>query len=233
MSLLFVALGFFITEKNAKNLLAGYNTMSKADREKFDIKSYLSFFKKFHIFLGVSFLVISLGLIYFVSEKVGILFFAAYPILAYIYFGIVSRKNFKSLNAKKNTWATLILIGVLLFVVVIFVDGLRENKLIFDEKEVEITGSYGETLEKSGIKNVELVEELPKISRRTNGFAVGSTRKGYFKTKDGEIIKLFLNSKQKPIVLITLKNGKKIYYSLENGKNKELANKLKEELKLE
>jgi hypothetical protein len=36
-SLLFVAIGFIVDEKNAKYLLSGYNTMNEEDRQKVDI----------------------------------------------------------------------------------------------------------------------------------------------------------------------------------------------------
>ena len=40
-------IGNYINKENAKILLAGYNTMSKVEREKFDIDEYLEFFKPF------------------------------------------------------------------------------------------------------------------------------------------------------------------------------------------
>ena len=43
----------FINENNAKTWLSGYNTMSKAEQEKFDLKGYLGFFKSFLYNLGV------------------------------------------------------------------------------------------------------------------------------------------------------------------------------------
>ena len=36
-----------INESNADMLLAGYNTMSKKEKESFDLKNYLIFFKNF------------------------------------------------------------------------------------------------------------------------------------------------------------------------------------------
>ena len=45
-SLSYVGIAFLVNENNAKYLLSGYNTMSKPENEKFDINSYLIFFKK-------------------------------------------------------------------------------------------------------------------------------------------------------------------------------------------
>ena len=86
MSLFFVALGFIVTENNAKYLLAGYNTMNEEDRSKINIKVYLKFFRKFHIFLGVSFLLIGLIAYSLFNEMTAGVTLSLYPILAYVYF---------------------------------------------------------------------------------------------------------------------------------------------------
>ena len=85
VSLLFLIIAFAVTEKNAKYLLAGYNTMSNEDRSKMDLKSYLTYFRKFHVFLSLSFL--SIGLVLnLISENAAGVFFGVYPVLGYIYF---------------------------------------------------------------------------------------------------------------------------------------------------
>lgn len=98
ISLLFLAIGFILTKNNAKYLLAGYNTMSEEKRRQLDIQPFLLYFRKFHIFLGLSFFIISSILIYVVSEKAGGLFISIYPILAYLYFFWSSAKYTKGIN---------------------------------------------------------------------------------------------------------------------------------------
>lgn len=51
--LIYVYAASFINESNAKTWLSGYNTMSKAEQEKFDLKGYLKFIKFFFYNLGV------------------------------------------------------------------------------------------------------------------------------------------------------------------------------------
>jgi hypothetical protein len=41
--------------------------MSEQERQKFDIKSYIAYFKKFHIFLGISLFIIGSILYYFIN----------------------------------------------------------------------------------------------------------------------------------------------------------------------
>lgn len=227
MSLLFVAIAFIVTENNAKYLLSGYNTMSEEERKKVNIKEYIPYFKKFHIFLGVSFLVLGLALTYFIDEIAGGIFIMVYPILAYIYFIVTSSKYSKGLSTKWNKAGIIILIGALIFVIGLLGYGFKENRLSFNPDIVEFEGSYGETLNRSEIKSIELVDQLPKISSKTNGFALGTISKGYFKLENGEVIKLILNSDSKPYILFTKLNGQKIYYSAKRKSNREVMDAIK------
>ena len=45
----FIGCAYMVNENNADMLLAGYNTMSKKEKESFDLKNYLIFFKNFFI----------------------------------------------------------------------------------------------------------------------------------------------------------------------------------------
>jgi predicted aspartyl protease len=67
---------------------------------------------------------------------------------------------------------------------------------------------------------------LPKITLKTNGFALGTIKKGYFKIDNGEIVKIILNSDNKPLILFTKTDGKKIYYSAKDKSNKEVVNEV-------
>ena len=86
LSLVFIGVGYLITEQNAAYLLSGYNTMSKEKQEQVDLKELLRFSKKFHISLGVSQAVNGFSL-YFSGYDEGLnLLLSTYAIVAYIYF---------------------------------------------------------------------------------------------------------------------------------------------------
>lgn len=229
MSLLFVAIGFIVTENNAKYLLSGYNTMSEEARKKVDIKSYIPYFRKFHIVLGISFLVLGYGINIINKNGAGI-FLAVYPILAYIYFAITSSKFSEGLKRKSNKIGLFVLSGALIFVVGLLAYGFKENKILFDSQKILLKGTYGEVLQTDQIKSIEIVNELPNITLKTNGFALGEIRKGYFKTESGDVVKLILNSAQKPYILFTKSDGKKIYYSAKEKSNEEILNEIKKTL---
>src|SRR5690606_40358262 len=163
IGLLFIAMAFLVTENNSKYLLSGYNTMSEAERKKVDIKSYIPYFKKFHLFLGISFMVISLLLHYAIGEGASGVFIGVYPILAYIYF---MRESNKYWQGSSNTWNKIglyVLIGSLILVIGLLAMGFKENRLVIGTDKMEFQGSYGEMLGWSDIKSVDIINELPRI----------------------------------------------------------------------
>jgi hypothetical protein len=229
MGALFVAIGFIVTENNAKYLLSGYNTMKPEERKKVDMKAYIPFFRKFHVFLGLSFIALGAVLNYLISELAAGIFLATYPLLAYLWF-VWQSKNYSENQARKQWIGIAILMGALLFVAILLTISLKENPLTVDSGKVIIEGSYGEEIPATDIDSIVLIGNLPEISIRTNGFAMGSVRKGYFKTSSGGIVKLLINAEQKSNIFIRLKSGKKIYYSAKNTPNQTVYNDLKAKL---
>ncbi|MFA7274198.1 MAG: DUF3784 domain-containing protein [Crocinitomicaceae bacterium] len=230
MSLLFIVIGYLVTENNAQYLLSGYNTMSKEERENFDIASYIPYFRRFHLVLGISFFTIGSILTYFGAENTAGIFLIVYPILAYVYFIVSGSKYTKEISKKSSKVGVAILLITLFFVLGLLGFGFKENTLKIESENIEFQGSYGEKLLKSTILSVELVHKLPKITLKTNGFALGTIKKGYFKTNEGEIVKLILNADQSPLLLFTKTNGQKIYFTAKEKSSFEVMDELEKKL---
>ncbi|WMW78678.1 DUF3784 domain-containing protein [Flavobacterium sp. 20NA77.7] len=234
ISILLTGIGFLVTEENASYLLSGYNTMSEEERKQFDIRGYIPFFKKFHIFLGTSLCSIGLVIYYFIDADISGLFMGIYPILAYTYFIWISNKKYShSTSTKQRILLYAVMTGLLALIIGIlygFQETLKENELHTSATKIELTGSYGATLQKQDILAVYLVNELPPMAHKTNGFALETVKKGYFRTQIGEKVKLLLNSNQKPILLIETKDHEKIYYSAKTKSNRILYQTLKKAL---
>ncbi|ALJ04989.1 hypothetical protein APS56_07565 [Pseudalgibacter alginicilyticus] len=118
VSLIFIVVAYAVTENNASQILSGYNTMSKEEQKKFDIKAYIPFFKKFHIILGLTCMFGGLLLFYFISKKAAILFISLYPIVAYIYFIQKSNIFYKKQVKQTNKWIQLFMIAILVFIII-------------------------------------------------------------------------------------------------------------------
>ena len=70
-----------VNENNAKTWLSGYNTMSKAEQEKFDLKGYLGFLKSFFFNLGVYGTLIYFTLLIITDEQFAIWVWIAIQLL--------------------------------------------------------------------------------------------------------------------------------------------------------
>ncbi len=210
---LFILLAFVLTKNNAKYLLAGYNTASQEERDAFDLDGFIPFFKRFHIFLGLSFITLGCFAYFLLGGDAAGGFLGVYPILAYIYF-IWKAQKFgnpnKSINSKIGIFVLLI---TLVFVVGLLMMGMKENRMVIGSMDIEITGMYGDEWTRDEIESIRLIEDLPSISSRLNGFALERTSKGWFKTAEGEKVKLILNTKTPPYIELTFSDGSRVFYA--------------------
>ena len=95
MSLTYLLIGFGMNKVNAEYLLAGYNTMTPEQKQKFNIEKYLEFlnpfFKKLCLYPPLSF-----GLMYILFEgEQLILIWSLLQVLPFVWFTTKSLK-FKS-----------------------------------------------------------------------------------------------------------------------------------------
>lgn len=120
LSAVIIAIGLIVTVENAKYLLSGYNTMTDAERENIDIKSYIAYFRKFHLFLGISLFLGASVLLYFMDKDWSELFLGTYPILAYLYFIWKVRQFSKKVTIKQKllTYLAMLIMALLLVVMV-------------------------------------------------------------------------------------------------------------------
>lgn len=213
LSIIFLGIGFAINKRNAGYLLAGYNTLSDDEKERIDLDAYLITFKKFHFFLGSTSLIFGLAFYYIFGEDFTGLFIALYPILAYTALLLRGRIFFKSPLRKL---AISMLLFSLFIVVVLFRAGQKETQIIFHEKEIQITGIYGESIKNTDLEYVELVQDLPNIKLRVNGFSLSTIKKGVFKTSKNKKVKLFIQNSNGPYIKISKKQDKELYFNSKN-----------------
>lgn len=200
LGLLFLGIGFTLTEKNAPYLLSGYNTMSKEEQAEFDLETYVPAVRKFHFFLGLSTLVVGLGLHFWVSKNVGLTFAAIYPILAYIFF-IAWSKKFESKSRRRlNNLGVIALVLTGIGISFIFFRSFQETKIHIENTGVKFVGMYGEMIDFQDISKVESLQKLPKITAKLHGTAMEGIYKGKFNTSDEGIVKLLINNTENKVV---------------------------------
>jgi hypothetical protein len=226
ISVIFAVVGFTVTGKNAKYLLSGYNMMSEEQRSAVDIGGYLHFFKRFHFLLAGSLFILVMTVEWISPNLAGIML-GVYPLLGYCYFIMKSSSYFP--DSKGQNISRVLGVGILMVTMAgvgyLFVIGYKDSSILLVGNKLEITGMYGEKIEKAKVINAKLVSELPEITMKSNGFAAGDFRKGYFRTKDRKKIKLFVNKKQNPLLLLNTTEGE-IYFSSSGMTSEDLLLKI-------
>ena len=93
--LIFIAVALGINKNNAKYLLSGYNTMSKKEKDKFDLVNYLVIFKKLFLILAATSTVVFIFLINLLNSKIAVIFYSSYIIIMLIWM-VFNGNNFKN-----------------------------------------------------------------------------------------------------------------------------------------
>lgn len=227
--MIFIGISFLINQNNAKDLLSGYNTMSDVEKQNFDIATYVPYFKKFNLFLGLSLFSISIFMFYLVNSDWSGIFMGTYPIICYTYFIWKSNQFYLQKTKKQNIITSILIIcmitilGLILFE---FNNTLKDNEIKIGNNKLEITGDYGGEIDLKNIESITLENKIPEIRSKTNGAALEIIKKGYFITKENQNVKLLINSNKKPIILIKTKDKNKIFYSAKEKSNVKIYNEI-------
>ena len=233
LGILFISLGFIVTEANAGTLLSGYNTMSREDKAKFPLKEYLGKFRQFHLYFGISF--VAIGTLIGLFWKNDLLYYhmGITPIIAYLYFFISTNHLNKSSSPSSKVQTKIgaaVLIATLIFVIVLFVWSERRSNLQVYEDQISITGPYGLTIPFSEMDSIVLHEKIPVIRIRLHGISTNRVSKGKFKGAGQNRYHLLLDKPYKRAVIIYRSKDIPVIISLDQVQEEELYITLKEKI---
>lgn len=110
----------------------------------------------------------------------------------------------------------LFYVVVLLILASTIIPTYRETKVQFDNDTFKIKGVYGVTIPFKAIEQVDTVSAIPKISLRTNGYALGKTLIGNFRLAGDRDVILFVKMGFGPYVVIKSKEKVPVYINFEN-----------------
>ena len=92
MGLLLIMLGYLV--KKHPDMIAGYNTMPKARKEKFDIKGYSSLMKKAFIMVGLAIMLLG-AVSCIIGWSEGLLLTTIVPVLALAVFLTLKAERYR------------------------------------------------------------------------------------------------------------------------------------------
>lgn len=205
-----MGIGFLV--KRYPNMIAGYNTMSRKEKENVDIKGLSLFMSRCLIVMGIM-----VAVCYYLFLRMGWPTAASFvplfvPLISVSYMLIKQRKyDHNSTSAKKNKKSMLIASVIVAIGLLPIFYGMFPADVKIAQNRMVITGMYGTALNLEELKSITLSDTLPAITYRMNGLAVGNVRKGWFKLRDGGKCLLFLSSDEAPYIKITDKSGLQIY----------------------
>lgn len=226
VSLLFIVIGVSISKYKCYWLISGYNTSSKEEKAKVDIEQVAKHIARMCYLVA---LILFLGVIFTNYFSISIFPFII-TILIIIFGYIFYIQKFDHNKKSKAEIIVIIVITLITFSIMIitFSSGKEPNKIRVTDTNIIIDGSFGTTIEKKDINEISIVENLPEVSLRVNGYSDGSSiKKGDFKLKNGDKVKLYIQSKSEPYIKIsTITNDIYINYEDKN-QTIQLLNNLK------
>lgn len=223
-----ILLGFLV--KRFPDLIAGYNTMSVEQKAKVDIVGLSSHMRNSMIVMGLSLIVFSRLYQVFdlpINRVIGVM---AIILLGTLYMVIRAQSFTNKVEGRKSSKkpiliTVIILITTTVLVVILIAYGSRSTEFSVQGNQLEINGMYGMT---TTIQKVEQIEALPPILMKTNGFAMGATKKGNFKLEGLGKCKLYLESSTGPFIYLETTDATKVFINTKsNTETEKLFDKLK------
>lgn len=175
------------------NIISGFrwgNTPEEVEQDR-------QWLRRFYRVMTRTALVILVGGVVSIALKsmlLYVLFLCVPAFVAPLYLALLSpRRKVVTPGCKAIYWGIIVSI-VLLLVVPAVHFYYKDLEVVFASDDLEIKGLYGQTIRYDDILRIEECPALPEISYRANGLSLDATNLGYFKTRDGETIKLFTHS---------------------------------------
>lgn len=225
VGLFLILMGFLV--KKFPNLISGYNTMPAKEKAKVDVDGLSSHMCNSLIVIGLLIILASL-----VIKMVGIPISPTILMLGIIlpgtlYMVIGSQSYMKKVSRSVSKTGTII--GVVVLVVcavgitILMLSGTRSPQFEVTGNQLNISGIYG--LE-TKVSSVKLLEELPTIKMKTNGFSLGENKRGNFNLEEFGQCKLFIESMAGPFIYIETNDKPIIISTQSRAKTEELLTEL-------
>lgn len=210
-------------------LIAGYNTMSKKQKENVDRDGLCSLTGNFLFLMGL--VLLGAGM----SEKMGyrfltlILTLSIFPLTILVV--ILGQKYDHNKDIKSKKTETRIIAVVLIIITIsmttLFVYGSREPKIDIMPDRIVISGIYGTMIKKDKITEITLEDNIPKVLNKVNGFDLGYILRGIFKLEGLGTGSIYIRQKKAPYILIKTENKYFLINYKDSNKTIDLYNKLK------
>lgn len=209
VAVIVTALGFAVDRLGWYHLISGYNTMSKEQQERVDIKKVARWIA--WMCYGISTIFLLIALIDMVGWNVPLEPF--FLVLMVFIVGMLWRMQRYDGNIYdeagrlrpdgKKRLIPIIIVSVVLLVGVpaLLFWFSQPTEVTVTDEAIVIEGSYGREVPFDDVDDVTWTT-LPDIARRTNGADTGTRLTGHFRTEAGEDVLLFIDQDVESVIRI-------------------------------
>ena len=229
-------LGLLVHKAKLYFLISGYNTYSREKQENVDVESTAKLIGYYGYANAAVFF--AAGVLDYLDMKIGLIPPIIFMMVSTMillwkiqkYDGNVYDDNGQMNKRSKVQFLIVILIlgGTFLFVGFMLFASSRDTSVRIDDQGIEIEGMYGEAYDWSAMEELDLISDLPDITLRTNGSAIGSKLRGHFRMDEFGAVKLFMDASVQPYIYFEV-NGKPVIFNLgDREKTEEFYEKMME-----
>jgi hypothetical protein len=213
---MFLLIGWLLRYKHAYWLISGYATRPKEEQQQLIKNGYPQKTGTFMIYTAIGMLILLplsfTSFTYTVEVQFGFM-------LLFLLGGFIYSSKYEVPKKRKRSYiiSTSLLVGMSIFIGVLMFLGYQDYQLLTKKNSFEITGIYGDQWLYEDIEKIELMEDLPQVTLRQNGFGLATMAKGVFRVKGYGSSLLFIKKDSSPYLYIELKN-KKIFINSDDSK---------------
>lgn len=217
---MFLFFGWAIVKKKWYGLISNFNGKSKDEQQQLIKNGYPQRIGKLMLATAAGMaLLLPLGFTsfqYSIEVQFGFMMVLLLGGLIYL-----SKYEIKEKRKRSYIFSSLLAIGTIGFIVGLFYVGYQDFELKNHGDSFEITGMYGEVWNYTEIRHIELLQEMPEVTWKENGFGLATLAKGHFKVTDYGSSLLFIHKDSQPYLFIETDNERIFINSKNSNETKE------------
>jgi hypothetical protein len=207
VAIVFLLLGWVIRKKKMYSLISGFNTRPEEEQEQLIKNGYPQKVANLLMLTAIGMIILLplsfTNFIYATEVQFGFM-------IIFLFGGFVFLSRYEIAIKRKRSYIIGTIIGTIVIggLVAISLFGYQGYELITNDERFEITGMYGDEWVYEDIIHIELMEEMPEVTVRTNGVGLPTLSKGHFKVKGYGSTLLFIQNHTTPYIYIETKDRK-------------------------
>lgn len=204
LGLLFAFIGLLIGKFRMYGLIAGVNTASEEQKENMDLPA-----------MGKAIALMCYGIALANIIPAALNYYLGFPLyvspiltVAIVLFSLVWIQRYDHNVKSRETTMKAVKVLVIVAVVggILLTQVIGEHKVIITDTSVKVSGMFGKTFPLEDVVSIREVQEMPRVTLRTNGLGLGSIQRGQFRLEGAKKAYLYLSKREGPYIEMVTKD---------------------------